>query len=167
VFFWYLLVTVVPFLVVSWRTPNTYPTGGVRRGTATQIPRDLGQPHGSFPQEVVGESFNVAAFARLLKGVRVDSSGVDVREKASLVPEPRNEFDPLAVAIVIRGETVGHLPGADAARFQPILLAAVKAGQNPQVDALIYARADEKVPGKVWHSVRLDLAAVEVITGKA
>ena len=42
VFFWYLLVTVVPFLVVSWRTPNTYPMGGVRRGTATQIPRDSG-----------------------------------------------------------------------------------------------------------------------------
>jgi len=35
VFFWYLLVTVVPFLVVSWRMPNTYPTGGVKRGTAT------------------------------------------------------------------------------------------------------------------------------------
>jgi hypothetical protein len=33
------LFTVVPFLVVSWRTPNTYPMGGVRRGTATQIPR--------------------------------------------------------------------------------------------------------------------------------
>jgi len=42
VFFWYLLVTVVPFLVVSWRMPNTYPTGGVRRGTATQVPRDPG-----------------------------------------------------------------------------------------------------------------------------
>ena len=44
VFFWYLLVTVVPFLVVSWRMPNTYLNGGVRRGTATQIPRDPGQP---------------------------------------------------------------------------------------------------------------------------
>src|SRR5450759_1779091 len=42
--FWYLLVTVVPFLVVSWRMPNTYPNGGVRRGTATQVPRDPGQP---------------------------------------------------------------------------------------------------------------------------
>ncbi len=44
VFFWYLLVTVVPFFVVSWRMPNTYPTGCVRRGTATQVPRDPGQP---------------------------------------------------------------------------------------------------------------------------
>jgi hypothetical protein len=41
---WYFLVTVVPFLVVSWCTPNTYPMGGVRRGTATQVPRDPGQP---------------------------------------------------------------------------------------------------------------------------
>ena len=40
VFFWYLLVKVVSFLVVPWRMPNTYPRGGVRRGTATQIPRD-------------------------------------------------------------------------------------------------------------------------------
>ncbi|MHB8186977.1 MAG: hypothetical protein ACYDDU_13045, partial [Dermatophilaceae bacterium] len=30
--------------LVSWWTPNTYPTGGVRRGTATQVPRDPGQP---------------------------------------------------------------------------------------------------------------------------
>src|ERR1035437_1874192 len=33
-----------PFLVCLWRTPNTYPKGGVRRGTATQNPRDPGQP---------------------------------------------------------------------------------------------------------------------------
>jgi len=43
------LVTVVPFLVVSWRMPNTYPTGGVRRGTATQVPRDPGQPRSGGP----------------------------------------------------------------------------------------------------------------------
>jgi len=43
---------VVPFLVVSWRTPNTYPTGGVRRGTATQIPRDPGQPHEEGPVDL-------------------------------------------------------------------------------------------------------------------
>ena len=29
---------------MSWRTPNTYPTAGFRRGTATQVPRDPGQP---------------------------------------------------------------------------------------------------------------------------
>jgi hypothetical protein len=43
-YFWYLLVTVVPFLVGVLATPNTCPTAGFRRGTATQIPRDPGQP---------------------------------------------------------------------------------------------------------------------------
>src|SRR5664280_451777 len=38
------LVTVVPFLVGVLATPNTYPTAGFRRGTATQVPRDPGQP---------------------------------------------------------------------------------------------------------------------------
>src|ERR1035437_3125317 len=42
--FWCLLVTVVPFLVGVLATPNTYPTAGFRRGTATQVPRDQGQP---------------------------------------------------------------------------------------------------------------------------
>jgi hypothetical protein len=45
-FFWYLLFTVVPFLVGVLATPNTYLNGGVRRGTATQFPRDPGQPRG-------------------------------------------------------------------------------------------------------------------------
>src|ERR1035437_4751720 len=34
-YFWYLLVTVVPFLVGVLATPNTYPMAGFRRGTAT------------------------------------------------------------------------------------------------------------------------------------
>jgi hypothetical protein len=34
-------------LVCLWRTPNTYPKGGVRRGTATQNLRDPGQPRES------------------------------------------------------------------------------------------------------------------------
>jgi hypothetical protein len=43
-FFWYLLVTVAPFVVVSWRMPKTYPKGRCQAGTATQNPRDPGQP---------------------------------------------------------------------------------------------------------------------------
>jgi hypothetical protein len=70
----------------------------------------------------------------------------------------------LAVAIVIRGQMVGHLLGDAAARYQPTLLAAAKAGRDPQVDVLLRARADEHEVGKVWHSVRLDLAPLEVVT---
>jgi hypothetical protein len=45
----------LPFLVVSWRMPNTYLNGGVRRGTATQFPRDPGQPlkNPSIPLRVI------------------------------------------------------------------------------------------------------------------
>ncbi len=125
---------------------------------------DLPGQDGTYGQEVVGESFHVAQFTLLLKGVDVDSNGVGVDEKASLVPEPHNEYDPLAVAVVIRGQTVGHLPRDAAARYQPTLLAATKAGRDPQVDAVLRAWADEHELGKVWHSVILDLAPLEVIT---
>jgi len=51
VLFWYLLVTVVPFLVMSWRTPNTYPKGGVRQGTAASNSKSPGQPPSALPPE--------------------------------------------------------------------------------------------------------------------
>jgi hypothetical protein len=127
---------------------------------------DLPGQDGTFGQEVVGVSRHEKQLSRLLRGIHVDSNGVDLGEKASLVPEPRNDRDPFAVAVVIRGQKVGHLPGADAARLQPTLLAATKAGKDPQVDALWHARADDADLGKVSHSVRLDLATLEVITAK-
>jgi hypothetical protein len=125
---------------------------------------DLPGQDGTFRQRVSGESFYGESIARLFKDIPIDSNGVDLFDKASLVPEPSNQFAPLSVAVVIRGHTIGHLPRDDAARFQPALLAATKAGQDPQVDALIYARADREKPGKIWHRVRLDLAPIEVIT---
>jgi hypothetical protein len=125
---------------------------------------DLPGQDGTFGQDVVGESFHAAQFALLFKDIHIDSEGVNLHEKASLVPEPRNEYDPLAVAVVIRGQTVGHLPGDDAARYQPTLLAAIKAGRDPQVDARLRARADDREPGKIWHSAQLDLAPLEKIS---
>jgi hypothetical protein len=122
---------------------------------------DLPGQDGTFGQEVVGESFHAAQFALLFKDLHIGSEGVNLHEKASLVPEPRNEYDPLAVAVTICGQTVGHLPRNDAARFQPTLLAATEAGRVPQVDARVRGRADEHEVGRVWYSVRLDLAPLE------
>lgn len=125
---------------------------------------DLPGQDGTFRQEVVGASLHAEAFAPVLKDVTVDSNGIEIIEKATLVPEPRSKYDRLAVAVVIRGQVVGHLPGEVAAHYQPALLAATKAGRIPQVAALVWARADERTPGKVWRSVCLDLAPLEVIT---
>lgn len=124
---------------------------------------DLPGQDGTFGQEVVGESLHEVEFARLLRGVYVDSNGVDLDEKASLVPQPRTRHEPLAVSVVIRGLTIGHLPRVDAARYHSTLFAATKAGQDPQVDALWCARADDGELGRVSNSVRLDLAPLEVI----
>jgi hypothetical protein len=125
---------------------------------------DLPGQNGRFHQEVVGESFYAAGFAQVLKGVRIDSKGVELFEKASLVPDPRNKYDRLAVAVVVASQTLGHLPREDAARYQPILFAATSAGRDPQVGARIYARRDADVRGGMLYSVRIDLAPLEVVT---
>lgn len=124
---------------------------------------DLPGQKGKFNQEVVGESFCAAAFASILKGVRVTSKGAELIVTASLVPEPHNKYDRHAVAVVVRGQTVGHLPKEDAAVYQPTLLAAVKAGRDPQVAARVYSRRDASIPGGRLNSVRVDLASLKVI----
>lgn len=118
---------------------------------------------GRFGQDVAGESFHAAEFASILKGVRVTSAGVEVFVTASLVPEPRNKFDPHAVAVVVRGKTLGYLPRQDAPVYQPTLLAAVKAGRDPQVAARVYSRRDASIPGGRLNSVSVDLAPLHVI----
>jgi hypothetical protein len=125
---------------------------------------DLPGQTGNFDQDVSGESFHAAEFARVMKGVRVTAHGVEVFERASLVPEPHNKFDPHAVAVVVRGQTLGYLPRGDAAVYQSTFLAAVKAGRDPQVAARLYARRDASIPGGRLNSVRVDLAPLSVIT---
>ncbi len=41
---WKFLLTAVPFQVFLTDHPSTYPTAGLRWGTATQVPREPGQP---------------------------------------------------------------------------------------------------------------------------
>lgn len=52
-FFWYFLVTVVPCHGSSWRTPNTYLTAGIRRGTATTSSTTTGTTSVDLPDGVV------------------------------------------------------------------------------------------------------------------
>ena len=75
--FWYLLVTVAPFLVGVLATPNTYPKAGFRRGTATQVPRDPGQPRIGIKRGLNGVAMTVEY--RITPCESEGSPGVDER----------------------------------------------------------------------------------------
>ncbi|MEZ5145173.1 MAG: bifunctional DNA primase/polymerase [Acidimicrobiales bacterium] len=69
---------------------------------------------------VVGESWHQDALLELTGGQR-HYGGVDLGIVAELVPDPDNRFDPAAVAVVIRGQVVGHLPRSWARRLRPLV----------------------------------------------
>jgi hypothetical protein len=71
-------------------------------------------PEGFGPLGAVGESHYQVALQRIAKSGRVCW--------ATLVPEPDNPFDALAVMVRIDGETVGYLERRDARRYQKRLL---------------------------------------------
>ncbi len=70
--------------------------------------------------EVVGESAHQDELLALTGGRR-RWSGVRWREVAHLVPEPTNPTDPAAVAVHIRGRTVGHLDRRAARALRPAI----------------------------------------------
>src|SRR5664280_2165417 len=93
------LVTVVPFLVGVLATPNTYPTAGFRRGTATQVPRDPGQPrrigHGDCVGDVlpaiewsIGAGFGFAGVFFIVSSWFLPTTTTPVRNSAG-IPQQR------------------------------------------------------------------------------
>lgn len=83
------------------------------------LPRDTPtMPEGGFVN-VVGESYYEDAFLRLTGGRC--SEGYRAACTARIVPEPDNQYDPLAVAVHIGGVKVGHLSRDDARAYRPYL----------------------------------------------
>lgn len=89
-------------------------------------------------RDVVGERSHLDAIRRLV-GAEHRSAGADHNRTATLVPEPDNSFDPLAVAVHIDGVRVGYLSRDDAARYQPVLAQLIDASRPPTVRARIWA----------------------------
>jgi HIRAN domain len=48
--------------------------------------------------------------------------------EAQLIPEPNNEFDRNAVAVLVNGRKVGYLPAEIAGDYQPVLLGLLRRG---------------------------------------
>lgn len=74
--------------------------------------------------EVKGEG----SYQLALKQV-VQELGRDVH--AILVPEPQNQYDPNAVAVLVGGLKVGYLSREDAALYQPGIVRLIRVEGNP------------------------------------
>ncbi len=111
---------------------------------------------GDFGQAIVGEShyqdqLRAIAAGRAEKGERVEFRVV-------LMPEPKNKYDPNAVAVYTEnGGIVGHLSREDAEDYQPAITAFIKTrGKYPSCNAMMAGgRGDKKTIG-VWLDIDLD-----------
>lgn len=103
------------------------------------IPFDLwGQS--SWPGfEVLGEQYHKRAILAAL-GLQSVEDDVEEDVTARLVPEPSNPHDRNAVRVEVGGHLVGYIPRAQAARYQPLLIALVSRGFQPQVAGRIRCR---------------------------
>ncbi len=75
---------------------------------------------GSESLEVVGESHYQEALWRIVGGLRPEP--VRFETHAMLVPEPENDYDANAIAILVAGLKVGYLSREDAAIYRPGLI---------------------------------------------
>jgi len=69
---------------------------------------------GTFSMHAVGESFYKDDIAALLRSAtREEQEACRVEKMAVLMPEPTNQYDARAIAIIIDGRKVGHVPTSD------------------------------------------------------
>lgn len=111
----------------------------------------------AWPQdvEVAGETYHQDSIRALFHAMGDDSGGV-LNRTAVLHAEPDNPYDPSAVAVVIDGFKVGHLPAGLAPQIQPLVVRASERNQALGVPARVWARND----GSGW-GARITLSADE------
>jgi len=105
--------------------------------------------------EIAGESHYQEALAAIAGH---DPHGVNVHCEALLVPEPDNNVDPRAVAVVIEGKRVGHLRREDAAGYGARLAALGVEGRPAACPAYICGGFVTEDGDQVSYGVKLGLA---------
>ena len=105
-------------------------SGGRKRGSLHRW-NDLGD----FDCEVVGESNYQPALTAVTGGRIAGSEGIFC--EAELVPESKNKFDSMAVAVIVNGRKVGYLARSDAREFRDRLADAGLSGQATVCQAMI------------------------------
>ena len=107
-----------------------------RRGAA-----ELAENYGFYAFRVAGESYHRDALARASKSLtaeeRTSGRGYVL---ARLVREPKNQYDPNAVAVHVEGRLVGHVPRPDAPAVGAWLLESERAGREVWIRAVIVWR---------------------------
>ena len=93
--------------------------------------------------DVVGERFYRPAMERIV-GTPPLNMAVIQPTPVILKREPTNAHDPLAVAVVIQDEVVGHLPAEDAAHFAPELDRVEAAGAVALVQGTLWCKTTDQ-----------------------
>ncbi|WP_224770374.1 HIRAN domain-containing protein [Mycobacterium simulans] len=98
--------------------------------------------------EVVGETYRVKDIRRVFEeaGMPITESGVTLKSlRCILVPEPWNEHDPNAVAVMVGQNHVGYLAADLAAFYAAGLLSIARVGSLATGEARIWAKSDDGI----------------------
>ncbi len=96
--------------------------------------------------EVVGETYRVKEIRRVFDeaGMPITESGVTLKSvRCILVPEPWNEHDPNAVAVMVGLNHVGYLAADLAVSYTDGLLSIARLGSLATGEARIWAKSDD------------------------
>jgi hypothetical protein len=98
--------------------------------------------------EVVGETYRAKDIRRVFAeaGMPITESGVTLKSvRCILVPEPWNEHDPNAVAVMVGQNHVGYLAADLAASYTDGLLSIARLGSLATGEARIWAKSDDGI----------------------
>jgi hypothetical protein len=98
--------------------------------------------------EVVGETYRIKDIRRVFEeaGMPITESGVTLKSvRCTLVPEPWNEHDPNAVAVMVGQNHVGYLAADLAASYTYGLLTIARGGSLATGEARIWAKSDDGI----------------------
>ena len=107
----------------------------------------------TFSQEVVGEAYYQDTFEKICGPRCEDGENLDV--PVVLVPETANPFDSNAVAVTVRGLTVGYLPKDDSVMYRQLF-----ATRSVECSGKIVG-GWEREDSQGHYGIRLDLTGVK------
>ena len=113
--------------------------------------------------EVAGETHHTRQIRAIFRESQaiIEPKGTTLRGLTCvLVPEPWNDYDENAIAVVIGNQQVGHIPAELAEDYSPPLRAIAQAGFLVAGDARIWAKVDD---GMVWARVTIAVPAADTL----